>query len=234
MTEDPELKEALLVVRRGTAFFTRMLNLLPDQELDGPSLLPGWTRRHLVAHVGYNARAITRLVQWANTGVETPMYSSPEARAAEIEFGATLPAHALRHLNDHAAISLNVEWRDTPEDAWNAVVRTAQGREVPLSETVWMRTREVWLHAVDLNNGARFDQIPVQVLSGLLRDITAKWRRAGEGEDLRVEVVDAPELSFGEGTRTVRGDLSGVLAWAAGRASHLVTRGNEVEAPRWI
>ena len=59
---DPGLQEELLQARRGTAFFARKLNELTDAELDGDSLLPGWTRRHVTAHVGYNARAIARLV----------------------------------------------------------------------------------------------------------------------------------------------------------------------------
>lgn len=179
LTTDPRLRAELLTVRRGTAFFARKLGELSDAELDEPSLLPGWSRRHLIAHVGYNARALTRLVQWANTGVETPMYDSPEARDAEIDFGATLPARALRHLIEHAAISLDVEWRDSPDDAWAAVVRTAQGREVPARETVWMRTREVWLHAIDLDNGAGFGDVPEPVLERLLADITGTWRARG-------------------------------------------------------
>ena len=63
-TTDPVLLDALLQARRGTAFFARKLNELTDADLDGVSLLPGWTRRHVVAHVGYNARAIARLVEW--------------------------------------------------------------------------------------------------------------------------------------------------------------------------
>ncbi|RAG66982.1 maleylpyruvate isomerase, partial [Burkholderia multivorans] len=155
LTTDPALLAELLTVRRGTAFFARKLGELSDAEFDEPSLLPGWSRRSLIAHVGYNAQALTRLVQWANTGVETPMYESPTARDAEIDFGSTLPVRALRHLIEHAAISLDVEWRDSPDEAWEAIVRTAQGREVPARETVWRRTREVWLHANDLEKGAR-------------------------------------------------------------------------------
>ena len=110
--------------RRGTAYFARVLAQLPDSELDRPSLLPGWSRRHVIAHVGYNARALTRLLTWARTGVETPMYASPEQRAAEIESGATLPARALRSLFSHSEVHLNVAWRDLPDEAWDAV-RTA-------------------------------------------------------------------------------------------------------------
>ena len=239
LSTDPALATALLTVRRGTAFWGRVLDALPDDALDGPSLLPGWSRRHVVAHVGYNARAITRLVSWAHTGVETPMYASPEQRAAEIDEGATQPARALRHLSEHAAITLDVEWRDTPDAVWAREVRTAQGRVVPLTETVWMRTREVWLHAVDLSAGlvpgATVSTIPADVLARLLSDVTAAWARTGAGADLRVEPTDGAAVPgwdgapWGEGTTTVRGDLAELTAWATGRAHPF-----EAEAPRWI
>src|SRR5690606_8416851 len=120
---DPALKAGLLLARRGSAFFSRKLYELGDDELYQPSLLSGWTRAHLAAHVGYNARALTRLTEWAATGVETPMYDSPEQRSHEIEMGATLGAQALRNLSDHAIVHLNVEWRDLPADAWNNEVK---------------------------------------------------------------------------------------------------------------
>ena len=182
--------QALLQARRGTAFFARKLNELSDAELDGDSLLPGWTRRHITAHIGYNARAIARLVEWAATGVETPMYASTAVRDHEINFGATLTPIALRNLFDHSAVHLNVEWRDLPGDAWHHKVRTIQGREVPATETVWMRTREVWMHAVDLANGATFTDIPAPVLERLLTDITGAWNTRGTDEGLVVKVTD--------------------------------------------
>ena len=151
---DLELSERLLIARRGTAFFAQRLAELTDDELDGDTLLDGWTRKHLVAHVGYNAAALCRLMDWAATGVETPMYESTEQRSQEITEGATLSPAALRNLFDHTVARLDEKWRHLPESAWDAEVRTAQGRSVPASETVWMRTREVWIHAVDLANGA--------------------------------------------------------------------------------
>ena len=157
---DLELSERLLIARRGTAFFAQRLAELTDDELDGDTLLDGWTRKHLLAHVGYNAAALCRLLDWAATGVETPMYESMEQRGQEINEGATLSAAALRNLFDHTVARLDEKWRHLPESAWDAEVRTAQGRSVPASETVWMRTREVWIHAVDLVNGARFTSFP--------------------------------------------------------------------------
>ncbi|MCO4275843.1 maleylpyruvate isomerase family mycothiol-dependent enzyme [Pseudarthrobacter sp. HLT3-5] len=243
-TTDPRLQEQLLQARRGTAFFARKLNELADAELDGGSLLPGWTRRHLVAHVGYNARAIARLIEWAATGVETPMYPSPEARNHEISFGATLSPIALRHLFDHSAVHLNVEWRDLPADAWHHKVKTAQGRIVPAEETVWMRTREVWMHAVDLDNGATFSDIPAPVLERLLEDITGAWKTRGTDAGLLVKVTGT-ELTFGDTSAAnptvISGPLPAVVEWATGRGTHAVTatrNGAPLDetptAPKWI
>ncbi|MDQ0618421.1 maleylpyruvate isomerase family mycothiol-dependent enzyme [Arthrobacter globiformis] len=249
-TDDPRLQEALLQARRGTAFFARKLNELSDAELDGDSLLPGWTRRHVVAHVGYNARAVARLVEWAATGVETPMYPSTEVRNHEIDFGATLSPTALRNLFDHSAVHLNVEWRDLPGDDWHNKVKTVQGRVVPAEETVWMRTREVWVHAVDLDNGASFEDIPAPVLERLLKDITGAWTARGTDKDLVVEVTDQPAtLTFGDTTAesplVVSGPLAAVAAWSTGRAVNEryqdleASRGDEPltdipSAPAWI
>jgi maleylpyruvate isomerase len=242
LTEDPAILDDLLLVRRGTAFFARKLNELSDADLDEPSLLDGWDRRTLVSHVGYNARAVARLVDWAATGVENPMYSSPEARNEEIAYGATLQPIALRHLFEHSAIHLNVEWRDLPAEAWFHEVKTAQGRTVPASETVWMRTREVWIHAVDLNNGATFAQIPQQVLSRVLTDITGTWAVRGTLGALVLESDDGTRWPSPSGTGApaageghsepeyVRADLPTLVQWATGRG--------RIEgvgpAPKWI
>nr|WP_251364234.1 MULTISPECIES: maleylpyruvate isomerase family mycothiol-dependent enzyme [unclassified Leucobacter] len=247
MASDPAVLADLLDARRATAFAARALVQLSDAELDGPSLVAGWTRRHVVAHLGYNARALTRLVQWANAGMEIPMYASPKQRDREIEVGATLPPRALRHLFDHAAISLNVEWRDSPDAAWRSIVRTAQGREVPLAEVPWLRTRELWVHAIDLDNGARFSDLPRHVAARLLGDIASVW--SSRGLDCGYLLTDASgeriASSTGLTSREVQGSPADLVAWATGRAraSELarlteVLDGGEprvpAPAPRWI
>lgn len=242
---DPALAAGLLLMRRGQAYWARKLNELPDREFDAPSLLPGWTRRHLVAHVGFNARAVARLVEWARTGVETPMYSSDGQRAEEIAFGATLPTEALRNLAAHAAVHLNVEWRDLPEEAWSHQVRTAQGRLVPASETVWMRTREVWIHAVDLRNGGRFTDFPAPLHDLLLEDLIKVWRRKrSDGDrDVVLEPVDRDavyrilEPGESDDPLVVRGTAADLTAWGTGRyANGVVTASGETppRAPGWL
>lgn len=233
---DLDLDERLLIARRGTAYFAQRLAELTDAELDEPTALDGWSRKHLVAHVGYNAAALCRLLDWAATGVETPMYESAEQRGREIEEGSTLTAAALRNLFTHTVARLDEKWRNLPASAWSAEVRTAQGRLVPVSETAWMRTREVWIHAVDLAGGGRFGDFPEVVLDSLLTDIVGMWQKKEQGASL-VLAVDGREptpVLPGEPAVTVAGPLASVVRWAAGRGAVGLSAGGDVEPPRWL
>jgi maleylpyruvate isomerase len=232
-----DLAEQRTICRDGTQLFAKHLAELKNVELDAPSLLSGWSRKHLVAHIASNAGALCRLLDWARTGIETPMYASPEARRQDIDHLAALGATDLRNLFDCSRDRLDDQWRTLPEHAWDALIRTAQGRVVPTAETVWMRTREVWLHAVDLGSGARFTDIPEVVLSSLLDDVVLLWRNRSVGGELVLEVDGAPTRSIGTDavTRCVRGTLPEVTEWATGRASiqTLQARGLP-QPPAWL
>ncbi len=224
--------------RRGSAYFIRELDQIVDNDFSAPSLLDGWTRAELIAHVGYNARALTRLCTWANTGVETPMYSSSAQRSDEILRGGSLPARALRSLIAHSRADLDVAWRDLNGPAWSADVRTAQGRTVPASETAWMRCREVWVHAVDLDSGASFAEFPRPLLERILADVVSVWRRRGEEPDLVLAISDDDAIPLGTGRGpTVTGSLSDVTGWVTGRRTsgvHTGKTGRLPTLPRWL
>jgi maleylpyruvate isomerase len=64
--------------------------------------------------------------------------------------------------------------------AWNADVITAQGRQVRATEIPWMRSREVAVHAVDLDAGVTFDDLLPEFVTALLPDIVTQ--RAARGE----------------------------------------------------
>jgi len=150
----------LLLARRGTAYFARQLARLNDSDLAAPSLRAGWSRRHLITHAGYHARALARLIESVRTGVRQPVYTCDEARLAEIELGATLPARALRSLVHHAAIHLDVEWRDLQSSQWSEPLSLLDGTQITVRDTPFIRAREVWQCAIDLSNGARAADIP--------------------------------------------------------------------------
>jgi maleylpyruvate isomerase len=169
---------------------------IADAELEHPSLLPGWTRKHVVAHLAANAEALGNLVHWARTGEERRMYTSPEQRNADIETGAQRSAKELRTWFAESAQVLADAIAKLTEEQWQTQVLTAQGREVPATEIPWMRSREVMIHSVDLGTGITFANLSDDFLEALCADIRAK----------RGSVPD------------VQGPLAEVAAYLAGRS----------------
>ncbi|WP_037356854.1 maleylpyruvate isomerase family mycothiol-dependent enzyme [Amycolatopsis orientalis] len=156
-------------VSSGTELF-----LTHAKELSGPSALPGWTRKHLAAHVAANADALGNLVHWARTGERTPMYASPEQRNADIDAGSRLPEAQLASWLRDSARSLESAMAALTPRQWQNEVVTAQGRTVPATEIPWLRAREVCVHAVDLGTGLSFADLPEAFLSALVAEIQAK------------------------------------------------------------
>ncbi len=58
--------------------------LITDSDLRQPSLLPGWTRGHVLAHVARNADAMRNLQVGARSGEDRQAYPSAQAREADI------------------------------------------------------------------------------------------------------------------------------------------------------
>ncbi|MFI6284622.1 maleylpyruvate isomerase family mycothiol-dependent enzyme [Streptomyces sp. NPDC051018] len=168
---------ALAWVAEGTALCAKALEGLDETAYAAPSPLPGWTRKHVVAHLAGNAEAVGNLVRWARTGVPTPMYASPAQRAEAIEAGAGLPGEQLTVWFRESARALADAMAALTGDQWRAEVVTAQGRTVPVSETPWMRSREVMVHAVDLGTGPGFADLPEAFLAELRADILARRGR---------------------------------------------------------
>ena len=199
----------------GERHLATALGRLVDEEFDQPSLMPGWDRAHVLAHVARNADALVNLLTWARTGVETPMYASREARDAGIAETAQLPPDQLRGEVLLATERLVEAVRAMPEQAWSAEVRTAQGRAVPAAEVPWMRCREVWVHAIDLNSGVTFADVPEDVQAALVDDVFRMWDRRDQVPDV---ALFAGDREWGTGSLAVAGSLPAVTAWVTGRS----------------
>jgi uncharacterized protein (TIGR03083 family) len=167
-----------------TRMMLRAVDSLDDNDFASPSALPGWTIAHIVAHLHFNAEAIERLIQWARTGVETPMYSSTAQRASDIETGALLQPAELRRLVHASALMLSTSFDTLTASMWANNVVTAQGRTVPATELLWMRFREVAVHGIDLGRGISFVDLPGEAVAKLVDEIVAKRLAAGEAQAL--------------------------------------------------
>lgn len=224
----------------GTEFLGRLVDALPDDALRSASALPEWSRAHVVAHVARNAEALTRLATWARTGVETPMYADREQRAAEIESSAQAPAEVLRSELASTAGALDAALAALDDESWQAPVRSALGRAIPAAEVPWMRIREVWLHAVDLDAGAALADLPAEVVDALLDDVTATLSARDGCPAARLVPVDRERgwsLGSAGDAVEVRGEAADLIGWLVGRSdgSALAAAGGALPSvPRWL
>ena len=205
---------------RGWAAYGTNLVLvnLDEAALAAPSGLPGWSRRHLLAHLAANADALGNLVHWAATGEPTPMYASSAERAAGLERGARLPAAQLAAWLRGSAEALSAAMDGLTDERWQALVVTAQGRTVPCTEVPWLRARETCVHAVDLALGVTFADLPEDFLRALCADVTAR-RRATSGPAVVLTASDGGrwELPGSGSPVTVTGPPAEIAAYLTGR-----------------
>jgi maleylpyruvate isomerase len=129
--------------------------VVTDAQARAPSLLPGWTRGHVLTHLARNADSLRNLLIWARTGTETPQYASAGERDAGIAAGAGRPAAELRADVEAAAAAFAAEAASLRPADWDARVRGLRGPDHPAWYTLWRRLTEVEFHHVDLGSGYR-------------------------------------------------------------------------------
>jgi len=214
--------------REGTAVLLSAVTTLSDAELDEPSALPDWSRRHVCAHVARNAEALGRLLAWARTGIETPMYPSAEARAEDIERSAAASAADLRTDLELASTAFLTACDEFPESAWTATVRT-MARDIPASVVPWYRVREVWIHAADLNASVGFGDFPAVVASALVTELSTGLERRSAADLHLVASDTGQQWTVGSGAVRVEAPLGELAEWLTGR-----TVRPEAELPPWL
>lgn len=230
----PPLEQLLEWQRDGTARIEAAVAGLPDNEFTQPCGLPGWQRSHLVAHLARNADALVHLLDWAATGVPTPMYTDARQRARDIEDGGRHSPSALRDdlLTAHKRYADAVA--ALPAPAWSAMVRSAQGRDIPASDVPWLRVREVWIHLVDLHCGHMMAGLPVDLVTALLDDVTTTLGRKPDAPSVTLESGDGRWSIGASPAVTVRGTPAALLGWLTGRGDGAGLDGPLPVLPRWL
>ena len=205
-----------------------------NRDLKEPSTLPDWSLAQLLTHVARNADALCNLLKWAKTGIETPMYTSSEQRNDDINRGQLRRAELI--VDDVAATARKFEAAMcllTQAD-WQRPVRTAQGRTIPAAEITWLRLREVTVHHVDL--GARFEDLPPDVVLALLNDVTATLRTKEQWPLLSLEATDCA-FATPDGDQVVKGTSVQLLGWLTGRSDAdglVMSSGPIPRLPAWL
>ena len=213
----------------GTELCERVVTSLIDAEFAEPSRLPGWSRAHVIAHIDGNARGLGNLVTWARPGIETPMYSSMEQRDADIEAGALLAPQALRARLVQSSAQLADGFKSLREEDWSVQVRTAQGRMIAAREVIWLRARELMIHAVDLRGDVTFEDLPDDFLIALTDEVVARRGTLPDHPAIALQAGGHRWDISGEGApAVVDGTLPQIAAYVTGRSSR------EPLLPGWL
>jgi len=215
----------LAAVESATAVLTAVVDRFGEADFARPSLLPGWTRGHVVTHLARNADALVNLLTWARTGIEHAAYPSRADRDAAINAGATRLGQVQREDLIAASARFQVEAGRLTEADWAVAVQHPHGEPIPAVEIPERRLFEVWTHLVDLDAGVGFDAVPAEHLDLMLDRAThpVLSRTGGAPVRLRVDLPDGRQRSweFAIGTQDGGTDLSGsaaaALSWLTGR-----------------
>jgi maleylpyruvate isomerase len=212
----------LAALLESTLRLHRTVASLDDEQARQPSLLPGWSVGHVLTHLARNADGMLHLVDWALSGVPTPMYASVDARNADIEAGAGRTAAALsadvRDSAERLTHGLDRLGRAGPESLDRLLLfgppRPGTDPDTPAGALPYARRRELEIHHVDLGLAYGPDDWPADFVE---RTLIFVHGRSG--------AVDAV------------GEPSDVLAWRLGRSAVGPVRrrdGSEVgQPPPW-
>ncbi|MFC9893054.1 maleylpyruvate isomerase family mycothiol-dependent enzyme [Nocardia sp. NPDC127579] len=228
-------------VAEGTARLLETIKGMSEREVGEPSVLPGWTRGHVLAHIARNADSLSNLLTWARTGVETPQYVSASARDQDIEEGAPRPlAEQVADIEATAARWLELACT-APDAAWTATVRNRQGGELPGAFIPWMRLREVEIHHVDLGLGYHPADWPAPFVLRLLPEVAIDLTRVAATSEAPASAfaIEATDLGIGatigpgESGQVVSGPSKPLLAWLLGRSDGKDLSGDLPPLPAW-
>jgi maleylpyruvate isomerase len=124
-----------------------------------PSLLPAWTRAHVVAHLALNAEGMARALRGVVADEDEydgprTMYDSDEKRDADIDELAVSETSEIRDRLLAGTTVLREAIDALPSDRWETrVERTPGGRAIRVGAFPGMRLRELEIHHVDLDSG---------------------------------------------------------------------------------
>jgi maleylpyruvate isomerase len=210
----------------------RTVDALSAEDLAAPSLLPGWSRAHVVAHVAMNGFALAGVLDAIGRGRAVAMYASDDQRDREIvELAKVEPAElreklyaATTQFGDKVALMDDERW----QGEYN---RLPGGPTWPAVTLVPTRRREVEIHHADLGAAYTHRDWPEDFVRELLDAVTVD--QAGSGP-FRVRATDLGrewEVGDGDGP-TVLGTGADLGWWLTGRGDGEGLSSDAGELPR--
>ena len=213
-TDLPDVDETVVA----TATLLDAIGALTDDDVRVTSLLPGWTRAHVITHLARNADALVNVLRGARADELRTMYESQERRDADIEAGASRSAVELHD----DVVAASGRWQQAANqvhavDLDRPMARTPGAPTRPVRGVGTMRRIEVEVHHADLDIGYTAEDWPRDLVTALMErrqrelaeaGVAFRWRALDTGDTW--ETGAGPEVS---------GSAADIVWWLLGRGT---------------
>jgi maleylpyruvate isomerase len=205
-------------LRRAADVVTAMVASMTEQDIKAPSELPGWTRGHLLAHLGGIANAMARQLEYAARGESVELYDGGfegRTRAIDLAAGHSLAEH--RAAVDAALERALRAFGELDAAGWHEPITYRGGGVFDGGLALW---RELVIHATDLGTGRGPETWSRPFCEHLFDFLTA---RVPGGQKFVLQPLGLPPVAIGTGGKStvISGMLTDIAAWLAGRTPTL-------------
>lgn len=199
----------------------RTVDSLADDQWSLPSVLPGWTRAHVIAHLALNAEGLASALDDLRHGRPAAMYASNESRDGDIdELAAATPAEIRARLFA-AGEQLREMLAALSDDDWTGSIdRVPGGPSFPVMALPATRRREVEIHHADIGCDYRHTDWPRDFCVALLDVVTVDHAANPDTDDFKVSATDlGMTWRVGADEPVVAGPAVDLGWWLVGRGS---------------
>jgi maleylpyruvate isomerase len=220
-TAGPDLQDALAALHQSEQHLLRTVDSLRPDDYREPSVLPGWSRAHVAAHLALNAEGMAGAVDGLAHGQEVPIYESDQRRNDDIEELATAEPAEIRERLFAAGQALRDALQLLDEEQWrSSIPRTPGGPSTPLQTVPDTRRREVEIHHADLGTDYRHSDWPEDFRVALLDLVTVDRANDPDSPGFTVRATDTVRTwSTGAEQPVVEGNAADLGWWLVGRGS---------------
>lgn len=204
-------------VANAEALVAKFVSDLSNEEVAADSLLPNWSRGHVLSHLANNARGLSNLIEWALTGVKKDMYISVEQRGIDIDEGAKRPGNEIvaDFLEQSKIFAVNLE-RLMAGPILGEEVVLGNGAHVHPFEMTTLRERELLVHLVDLGLDYKANEWTLDWSIKTLKSVSSGKRK----EPVKFRLLIAGDHTWTmdqNGMVDIFGTPQSLAAWLMGR-----------------
>jgi maleylpyruvate isomerase len=215
----PDLAGALDALHQSEQQLLRTVDSLSGDAWAEPSVLPGWTRAHVAAHLALNAEGLAGALNGLAHEVEVPVYESSEKRDADIDELSQADPPEIRERLFGAGQALRDALETLDEGQWEStILRTPDGPHWVAADVPAMRRLEVEIHHADLDAGYTQRDWPDDFCVALLDAVAESHAASPDSPTFTIRATDTIRTwSVGAEQPVVEGSAADLGWWLVGR-----------------